>query len=201
MKKKTDFIKAFHKNGFTLIELVIVTSILAITSLAIYAVFNSGIKIWQVANRQIPEEDLGFFFDKFTSDLRNAFKFESVSFIGKKERIQFASLLHSPRLQSRSVGRVAYSYDRQTGMVEREASDFSHIFSIDSGGIQRLIKNIRDFKLQYYFFDDKTKEYAWKDEWLEDEQLLPLAVRVELLLDSGGKVEGFVKTVGIPAGG
>jgi prepilin-type N-terminal cleavage/methylation domain len=201
MKKKNEIIRALRKNGFTLLELILVISILAVTAMAIYAVFNSGIKIWRVAGRQIPEEELGIFFEKFTSDLRNAFRSESIIFIGKKDEIRFAALVDSPRLQARSAGKVIYSYDYQAGAVEREAFDASHIYEVEGGRVQRSIGNIRNFNLLYYFYDDKTKEYAWKEEWLEDEKFLPLAVRVELLLDKGGEMENFVKTINIPAGG
>ena len=55
------FMKKKHNNAFTLVELLIVTAMLAVISLAIYSTFSSGLKIWQRVSKPIPEEDLGIF--------------------------------------------------------------------------------------------------------------------------------------------
>lgn len=190
-----------RKAGFTLIELLIVTSILAITSIAVYSVFTSGIKIWQATSKQMPEEDLAIFYDKFTSDLRNSFKFKDVDFVGGRNAVEFAAPVNSLRLKSRSVGKIVYFYDNQTDKLSRELLDFSHISSGDHGRVQGLLGNVKGLKFTYYYYDAPTKEYIWKDEALKDEKTLPLAVRIELELEAGGKTESYVRTINIPAGG
>ena len=190
MKKKN------KRYGFTLIELLIASAILCIISLAIYATFNNGIKIWQKINRDIPEENLDIFFERFSSDLRNTFRFTDIDFSGEEYRVGFPTLINSPRLNKRSVGQVVYFYDPATEVVNREERDFSQVYSGESGVVKQSLKNVESLKFQYYFYHSEEKEYTWQDEWLEEAR--PLAVRIELEFDNGTQVVKFTKTVGIP---
>ena len=56
-----------NNKGFTLIEVCLVSAMVAIISLAIYTTFANGIKIWQKAHTEILEEDVSIFFERFTS--------------------------------------------------------------------------------------------------------------------------------------
>jgi hypothetical protein len=65
-----------------------------VVAFAIYASFNNGIKIWERVNKEIPGEDLNIFFDKFSVDLKNSFKFSGIKFSGKKNEVAFASIVN-----------------------------------------------------------------------------------------------------------
>jgi len=185
--------------GFTLVELLLVLAMLAIVSLAVYATFNSGIKIWQRINTEIPEEDLDIFFYKFSSDLRNSFKFTGIDFLGEKDKVAFSTLVDSQRLKKRTIGQVIYSYDFLAEILNREERDFSQIYSDESNIATQSLRNIKSLKFQYYSYDKEKKEYLWNDEWQKKE--LPLAIRIELEFDDSTQANKFTKTVSIPAGG
>jgi len=184
------------KLGFTFIEMLIVTVTLSVISLAIYATFNNGIKIWQKINKQIPEEDLTIFFDRFSSDLKNSFKFTGLTFSGKEDELEFATILNSPALHKRTVGKVVYFYDPYEKILNREEKDFSQIYENKKGSIQQSIRDVKSLRFRYYFYDAERKEYLWQDEWESEE--LPLAVRIQLELEYGTENNKFVKTVNIP---
>jgi len=197
------------KNGFTLIELLIVTALLAVISLAIYATFNSGVKIWQRVNKQIPEEDLDIFLEKFALDLRNSFKFNGFNFLGEEKRFEFPTLVNSPGMNKKTVGKVIYLYDSESNIIKRNLLDFSQIYNGEEGTTQELLKNVKSLKFRYYLYDKEKKEYLWQDEWLkedlprpsEQERGLPLAVRIELEFGNGTEIKKFTKTVNIPVSG
>ena len=189
-----------RKRGFTLIEMLIVTAILSVVALAIYATLNNGIKIWQKVNRQLTEEDLNIFFDKFTLDLRNTFKFTGINFSGTIDKLEFPTLVNSLRLQKRTVGRLIYAYEPETRILNRDQADFAGVYSGESNAIQQSLRNVRALKFQYYLYDEQEKEYLWQDEYGHKEGL-PLAVRVELEFDDGAEIKKFTKTVGIPTSG
>lgn len=189
-------IKKGNKRGFTLIELLIVTVLLAVVSLAIYATFNNGIKIWQKINEYVFQEDLGIFFEEFTVDLRNAFKSKQFDFLGDKEKFEFITLVKSQAMNKTTVGKVAYLYDPQSKTIARSSSDFSQLYEGRSAGAKQLAGNVESLKFLYYFYNQETKEYLWLDEWAQEG--LPLAIRSELSLNTGGQKEEFVKTVSIP---
>jgi len=185
--------------GFTLIEMLIVTAILSVVALAIYATLNNGIKVWQRVNSQSPEEDLNIFFDKFSLDLRNSFKFTGINFIGTIEKVEFSTLVNSPRLQKRTVGKLIYVYEPQNQILNRYQVDFAGVYSGEAGLVQQSLKNVRALKFQYYLYDKQNKVYLWQDDWSKES--LPLAVRVELEFDNGAEIKKFTKTIGIPITG
>lgn len=186
------------KGAFTLIEILLVSALWAVIALAIYATFNNGVKIWQRVNKEMPEEDLGIFFEKFRADLRNSFAFKGIGFSGTKHKIEFSTLVNSQRLNKRTVGKVAYSYDPISGILEREEKDFSHVYTEREGMVTQSLKGISFFEFQYYSFDKEKKEYVWQEEW--EKENLPLAVRIGLKFDSFLQKDKFTKTISIPLG-
>ena len=189
----------YTKIGFTLVELLLVLAMLSIVSLAVYATFNSGIKIWQRINTEIPEEDLDIFFYKFSSDLRNSFKFTGIDFLGEQDKVAFSTLVDSQRLKKRTIGQVIYSYDFLAEILNREERDFSQIYSDESNIAAQSLRNIKSLKFQYYSYDKEKKEYLWNDEWQKKE--LPLAIWIVLEFDDSTLAIMFTKTASIPAGG
>jgi prepilin-type N-terminal cleavage/methylation domain-containing protein len=185
--------------GFTFIELVIVTAILPIVSLALYATFNNGIKIWQKVNSQIPEEDLDIFFEKFTVNLKDSFKFTGIYFIGREDMFQFPTLVNSSNLNKRTVGQVMYLYDQDSGILTRQKRDFSEIYMGQGGTTTDVIRNIKFLRFQYYFYDEGSQGYLWVDEW--EDATPPLAVSIELEFKDEISGDKFIRTVSIPTAG
>ena len=191
--------KKNDKSSFTLIELVIVTSMMAVIALAIYTTFNNGIKIWQRANSAVLEEDLNIFFDKFGSDLRNCFNSGNIGFFGQKDTLEFATLVNSLRLQKRAIGKVTYSYDSANGSITREQLDSSGLYSGKGDPARELLKNVKSVELYYYFYANERNEYLWDDQWIAGKA--PIAVRIELEIEHGNETSRYTKTVSVPVGG
>lgn len=184
-----------RKRGFTLIEMLVVVAMLGVISLAIYTTTTNGIKIWQRINRQIPQEDLNIFFEKFATDLRNSLEYTDMNFLGKEDELEFPTLVNSPRLKIRTVGKIRYIYDYNNGVINRQQLDFSHIYNDENGITQQLLKDVKTLRFQYYIYDAEKKEYLWQEERIVG---LPLAVRIELEVKYGTQTAKFTKTVGIP---
>ncbi|MFH1753586.1 MAG: prepilin-type N-terminal cleavage/methylation domain-containing protein [Candidatus Omnitrophota bacterium] len=185
--------------GFTLLEMIVVSSMIVVISLAIYSTFSNGIKIWERTQGNTKEEDLNIFFDRFVSDLRGSFAFKGLDFLGEETRLEFSTLVTSQRLGKRTVGKVAYFYDDSSRSINKEERDFSHIHRDDEGIIEEGFSGVRSFKLLYYFYDDEKKEYFWLEEW--DKESSPLAVRMIFEFDDGKEVIEYTKTVNIPVSG
>ena len=172
---------------------------LGVISLAIFSTFNNGFKIWQKINKPLAEEDLGIFFDKISQDLSNCFKSSSIPFTGDQNNLGIPTLVNSPRLKTRTLGLVVYSYDQQSGVLNRQQKDFSQIYSRQEDDPVHLLKNIRSFKLEYYYFDTQKQEYLWKEEC--SGVGIPLAVRVGLDLNDSSGTDKIIRTITIPVGG
>lgn len=181
--------------AFTLIEMLIVTVTLSIISLAIYATFNNGIKIWQKINQEIPSEDIDVFFEKITYDLRNGLKVSNITFSGEEDEFELPTLVNSRRL-GMTVGKVRYGFDYTKGAVTRQRMDYSDIYNDESGIKEILLRNVKSLKFKYYIYDSEKQKYLWQDEWTK--QGLPLALRIELELKNNDQANKFTKTVSIP---
>ncbi len=185
--------------GVTFVELLIVSAMLSVLSFAVYATFNNGIKVWQKINRDLPEQGINIFFDKFTSDLKNCFSFSNIVFLGSENKIEFAGLVSSPRLNITTVGRIGYSYNSDSGILAREQSDYSQIYNAEKGTIRKMLGNVKSLRFSYYFYDAEKQDYVWKQEWLS--QKMPLAARVELEVEYDNQISRFTRTVTISVSG
>lgn len=139
-------------------------------------------------------EDLNIFLSKFTRDAANGFKFSALNFSGDAEGVHFATLLYSPQLEKRTVGEVTYTY--RSEMLERKERDFSQMYNEQEGITKPMLKNLDFCKFKYYTYDEEMKEYFWKEVW--DQELMPLAVRIELGYKDEGGTYTFSRTVSIP---
>ncbi len=182
--------------GFTLIEMLIVTAILSVVSLALYVTFNNGIKIWLKVNQEIPVEEMDILFEKFASDLRNTLKMTGMYFTGEKDSLEFTTTVNSMRLGKISIGKIRYIYNDSADMVKRTVMDYSDIYEGRAGTEQVLLRHVKSLTFQCYGYDAEKMEYRWRDEWSKEDP--PLAVRMEIVLKNNGQTDKFTKTVNIP---
>lgn len=172
------------RRGFTLAETLVVSCIIAVIALAVYGVLRSGLKAWQRASQEMPEEDMCLFLDKFASDLRNSFIYGPLACAGTRERFECATLVDSARLGIRVVGKVAYAYDPVSETLRRERYDYPAVYGKTSPESSQELIGVKSLKFSYYAFLKEKNEYVWLEEWTKGDAL-PLAVRVEFGFDNG----------------
>ena len=182
--------------GLTLVELLIVSMVLGVISLAINSALNSGVRVWRKINQELPQEDLNIFFDKFTTELHNSLKYPGTKFIGQEQELELATLVTSLRFPARLPGKIAYVYNSQTNTLNRKLKDYSDVYNDKEGVVFPVLKNIQSFEFSYYFFDTQSKDYRWQREWKKED--LPRAVRLDLEIKDGEKIKQFSRTVSIP---
>ena len=172
---------------------------LGIISLAVYSTFNNGFKVWQKINQSVGQDDLGLFFDKLSQDLNSCVKIGNIPFSGDQNNLGIPTLVNSPRLKIRTAGLVNYLYDQQSGVLNRQTKDFSQLYSHQDYDSTAILKNLRSFKFEYYYFDKQKQEYFWKEVWSETG--IPLAVRVNLNLNDSSGTDTIIRTTTIHVGG
>ena len=186
--------------AFTFIEIIIVTLMLAFISLGMYGLLNNGINIWKRVNQGSSLEDLNLFLERFTSDVRNVAVTGNIKFQGHKESLELPTLFASPRLGNIiTPGKVAYSYDRQSGTLNRLQLDYSELYRQSGDYNPKSVAHIESLSLEYYLFDTSKREQVWLAEW--SEEALPSAIRINFDYDDGAQILHFTKTVAIPVGG
>lgn len=197
------------KNGFTLIELVLVTAILVVVGMALYGTFASGINIWKRVSQRPVTEDVGLFFQNISFDLRNSFRMEGIKFRGGERQISFPARIkrRNNGKPEDSIGQVTYSFDRRKGEVYKEQADYSEVYRKKPGHKRVLVEGIRSLRFKYFIYDFESKKYSWVTNWQERdepfgaevEDHLPLIVRVEIGIQKEKFEQKFVKTISMPA--
>ena len=189
--------KADFSSGFTLVELVISSAIIALVAITVYAVLAGGIKVWKKAALiQNKGFALRLTVEKMSSELRNTFKFSTIPFEGTEESIAFSALIDN------QVGRISY-FLNEDNILCRQAQAYPEVFKKgENGRRDLLIPEITELKFSYCYLDNASGEYKWKDKWVKEEQdTIPQAVKIELKFkNKTGQGEKFTKTVFIPIG-
>ncbi len=184
------------KKSFTLIELLITVTIFSAVSIAIYATFNSGMRIW----RRVEKFNLADIrnlikIEKLNKELRQVFIFKEkdIAFSGKKDQIQFPAVIDS------EINNVAYSFDAGGKMVLRGAVKLSDILAAKEKkeelppNTAPYLTKVDEFSISYFYYDIKKSAYSWKDEWKENS--LPAAVKFNIIFEN----EPYSTTIFIPS--
>jgi len=186
--------------GFTLTEILLVAVMLSVIGLAVYNAFNNGIKIWKRIVRNVIEEDVSIFFEKISRDLKNSFEYTGIKFEGLPQRIAFATLI-VPRESKNSkyeIGYVAYFEDSMDKSINRQQQNYSQLYQDINPMPLKVVSNIKNLTFEYYYYDPNRDKASWESSW-EDEENLPLAVRVKVEFYEDNREKTLVKSISIPA--
>jgi len=190
-----------HLKGFTLLELLITTSLIALMGLAIYSAFARGVTVWQRGNKtDVAEQEVRFVLENLAKELRNSFKFSGIEFEGTKNVISFpiyvntAGIAQDPKWE---VGRISYFYGSSKKSFFRMEASYIDLFQDDLPKAKEILSQVNDLEISYYFFDIIGKTYNWKDSWTDKENF-PLGVKIKLLAGTGKDEKEFIKTVYLP---
>jgi hypothetical protein len=193
----------FSKKSFTLIEMLMVTSLLAVTGLAIYHSLVNGIKVWQISNRHTQEEDIAIFFDKVSQDLHNAFPFSLIKFDGKENKFSFATNVRT--LKDRwdpnpeyinQIGRVEYQFNKPNGTLSRRQANYGQAVNDKFDPSRPVVRLVKDVKFAYYVVDgDKiVAKKRTSDQW-------PVGILIEITFADQGEQDNIMsKFITIPSG-
>ena len=187
--------------GYSLLELLLVLTLLPVVFFAVYSNFSTGFKVWARVVRATPQEDLDIFYTKTRRDLQSMRRLSSVVFEGDREEISFAASVEArPELGGQyGLGQVRLFYDKDSRTVLREVKDYSEVYRGSPGTQSVLLKNVTSFELAYFTKGGTDSSYGWTDSWKPEADKLPLAVKMTFsVADIPGTWE---RTVFIPVGG
>jgi len=194
-------INSFQKNrfrtGFTLVEILISSAIIALVLGGVYGVLASGIRVWKEGSRSgSAERRERFFLERLSRELRDTFPLTTIPLKGAEDSLAFAAL------EDKGIVRVSYFVNMENFLCRRLQSYAQSYKKEDEFEYVKLIPGVLALKFSYCYLDNGSGDYKWKDKWKPEEQdSLPRAVKVELELkrESEPAVK-FAKTILIPAG-
>lgn len=179
------------QKAFSLLELILVSSLIPILSLAIYSTFSSGLKIYQKINNNLPLEEINIFLNNFYKDIKNTFYFKDIIFQGDKEKIELASLVYNPYFKTKTIGKIIYLYEPNRKRLIRKELIYGQD-DLDKATNLKILDNISNLSFKYYYYLEEKKDYFWMDDTFYGK--IPLAVRIEFIFND--KI--FLYSVSIP---
>ena len=190
--------------GFTLIEILITISLAAIVGAGIYSLLDSGIRVADRVANPIREEDLNIFFEKFSRDIQNTFKYSEIPFSGDEEQLSFATTIQAGEElgMERGIGRVRYFYDSGDDSIERAEENLSDLFEEDENRSRSVLGGVTSASFMYYQYTPIDNVYQWITEWeAGDENQIPIAVQIRLKYNDEENEKYTTRTFSIPVGG
>ena len=153
--------KCFLK-GMTLVEVLLVVSLVSFVSLCIFHVINNGLQVWQRSRQVSLEEDVVIFFDKLSRDLRNVYRFSKLDFQGGPHKLTFPTIIHTvTEARQRTTedtmdqcGNVQYYFDILNKNIQRRQANYSQALKGDFDRGIAMIKNVESASFSYYYLTD-----------------------------------------------
>ncbi len=187
-KTTNDEPRAGGQIGFTLLELLVALSILALVTAAIAASFAAGVRVWSAAMEVSgAEEATRAELAVLRRDLMNARRFGPLTFEGGPRAMAFPIVQTFPDalVPGEQLGLARYWHD------PREQALFRQTRPIRGGGdwsdvaAERWIAGVEHIAFEYLPFPDDGRAAdgaaAWQDEWTQTTNR-PLGVRIRLRL-------------------
>ena len=140
--------KLANRAAFTLIEILIVVSLLTMTSLAVMTSFLQGIKIFNRFNDSQDGLEKAFLIEKLTHDVKNSANDPKVPWVVSTDSLSFASVSTVSSKEEDAAGvlpaRIRYYFDPEKKAVIR--TEVSFPFDRASAQSEVLAESIQSLK-------------------------------------------------------
>lgn len=190
--------------AFTLVEILLVTTLTAGISLAIFTCLSNGLRLWDRSRSLMIEDDIAVFFDRFSSDLRNSFFLSTLSFEGSEFRISFPTVVmaRTDSAGSRAfegvadgLGEVQYLFDPGRQSIVRRQANYSQAVRNVWADERELVKGVSRVRFKYYSAGSNETFFIH-----DAKDSLPSGIEAEIILMSGSVEKTLRRYVSIPIG-
>ena len=194
-----------YRRAFTLIEMLIVASLLSVTGLAVYHAIANGVRVWEYSRRYSSQEDVAIFFEKITVDLQNVYHSSSISFDGTAQKIFIPTIVRMPADQGspdkgqmiEQVGAAEYYLQSGKKTIYRRQRNYSQALknkmNVDARALADSVT-----KLHFSYFVVEDGELKLK-KTVADE--IPASIQIEVdFVEVGGNVRHLKRMINIPSG-
>lgn len=167
----------------TLVEILLVVSMIAMITTALYNCFFNGMKIWERTREFVVEEDVAVFFDKISSELRNTFIHSQLTMNGNNTRFSFPTIIRVIKDSEKEeeaeyvdqLGQVEYYYDLIERAFLRRQANYGQAVAERWQKPQKVISKVDFVKFRYVYVTDNEEKIS--DENLEG---VPFGVEIEV---------------------
>ena len=172
--------------AFTLVELLVTASLMALVAGATVSALAGGIRVWE---RSVEfgthQQSVLIAFTQLEHDLRNARRFAPLLFDGAYDRVALAAV-DRPSLQLNALpelGRLGYYVDERHHLLCRSFVPYplaGHLRLTDR--CHATLEDVAQVRFSYFGIDEESKATGWFSHWRAVRS--PVAVKIELSLQS-----------------
>jgi type II secretion system protein J len=209
-----------NREGFTLLELLIAVSIFSVIAVALYSSFSAGIRIMRRSEAAMEfHQGLRLALSEVSLDLRNSLPAEIhrgaeegvpgeeeepvYYFLGDAKSFRFVTvrdIYERGRLRREICNVRYYLSGGGGGTFMRQTTYQGKGYSDGSAREDELAGGVDDIEMLYsYEPEDEDSPPVWLNYW-EEEEKIPLGVRISLKIREAGSIGELVKTVYIETG-
>lgn len=190
--------------GFTLTEVLLVSAMFAVISLAVFNAFSNGFKLWARGQHVMVEGDTAIFLDRLSEDLRQTVLISGIPFKGDTSELSFPAIILAPTEGSRvqegigaQLGAIRYVFDPSQKKIFRYQATYGQALKAQWSDPVEGADLIENITLRYYLaaadhgLDIKT----------QTEEGIPVGVMVDVQFLVEGQVFHMRRFLIIPVGG
>ncbi len=194
-----------HRRGFTLTEVLLVSAMFLIISIAVFNAFSNGFKLWARGQRVLVEGYTAIFLDQFAGDLRQTVLISGIPFKGSSQELSFPAIVQGPLDSSSSrakegtgpqIGAIRYAYDPEQKKVFRYQATYGQALKEQWSGPFEAANLIESVEMRYYF-----KAERGLDVKSQTDQGLPMGVMIDVQYLVGDQPYHMRRFLIIPVGG
>ncbi len=172
------------KSGFTMIETMVVICLAAVIGASLFSSFIMGLKVWKrTASPDFVHRKVILGLEKFSRDLRCAYDYPSLGFVGEKYVVGFSNV------EKDNIWNVTYDFSTQDGCLHRTRTMAG---SYNETAQEKIVCEIDEISFSYPIYKNETKTFDFQESWNYASSGLPTAVRVEAILKDGRVFKKFV---------
>jgi prepilin-type N-terminal cleavage/methylation domain-containing protein len=196
--------KSNHR-GFTLTEVLLVSAMFAVISLAVFNAFSNGFKLWARGQHVMVEGDTAIFLDRISEDLRQTILITGIPFKGSSSELSFPAIILAPTDSNGSrakeelgaqVGAIRYTFDPSQKKIFRSQAAYGQALKEQWSYPIEVANLIEDVSLRYYFTADKGLDVK-----TQADKGIPVGVMIDVQFLVEGQVFHMRRFLVIPVGG
>jgi prepilin-type N-terminal cleavage/methylation domain-containing protein len=169
------------RNGFTMIEVLIVVGLFSLIAASLFQSFSMGLKVWKTASRpDFSYRKAVLNLERISQEIRHARPYPGAMLTGTQEEIAFTSVMHQ------KVYNLTYVF-KSEGLWRR--ADVVGAGVAEEGALREVVPRVRQVTFSYFGFDALAGGFVFFDEWDGALKGLPKAVRVAIDLEDETRVE------------
>ena len=191
--------------GFTLTEVLLVSAMFAVISLACFNAFSNGFKLWARGQHVMVEGNTAIFLDQMAEDIRQTVLISGIPFKGSSAEVSFPAIIIGPTDDNSSrskeeageqIGAIRYAFDFSQKKIFRSQAGYGQALKGQWSDLVEVANLIDGITMQYYFKTDHGLDVR-----SDIDQGIPFGVMIDVQFLVEGEPYHMRRFMIIPVGG